>query len=171
MLLVNVLGRDTVCLDAIVQIRAGEPPDRFAARYARPGGRDGGRALVGRPRRFMRVFLERAADADRSPQLAIFGLGVTATWTTAALTDDDPRQWPHAKRWPEAAVMLARLGADQCIRCGFNLKSGWSLRYCSTCEPQRFTSTGHSLGDRARSDRETISGLLHAAAAAALRVD
>ncbi len=60
--------------------------------------------------------------------------------------------------------MLARLGADQCIQCGSDLTSDWRQRYCSACEPQLFTATGHSLGDPARNDREAVGRLLNAAA-------
>src|SRR6266550_1240549 len=51
------------------------------------------------------------------------------------LTDDDPKQWPHAKRYLEAAVMLSRLGADQCLRCGVDLRSEWQQRYCAAHLP------------------------------------
>ena len=96
----------------------------------------------------------------------------TVVFVDEDLTDEDPRHWPHAKRWHEAGLVLAAVGAGKCphlVERGGRLEAcgtvpgrlgedGRQRRYCSRHQPQ---TKFEKSSDRA--DREAVTNLLHAA--------
>jgi hypothetical protein len=147
--LVAVLGHDEAFLELIEAVRKGNvSAGEGARRYVR---RDG------RPRRVIRHVIERAATSRSThPQLRVYGVALTTVWTSAPLGPGDPTEWTHAKRLPDAAAMVAALGAGECIvpGCRTRLRRESSRRrYCSSHESE--------AGLRGRADREAVLALLN----------
>lgn len=145
--LVRALAIDQAFLDAVECVRIGsESADQLARRYVR---------RESRPRDVMRYVIERAAASRiANAQLRVLGVAAVAVWPSAPLSENEPTEWTHAKRLPQAAAMLARLGARQCVVCGTPLASDGRRRYCGTHE--------RDASLRERADREAILGLLNA---------
>lgn len=151
--LVRALAADQPFLEAIERVRAdSESVDQIARRYVRREGRG---------REVMRRVIERAAaSASSNPQQRILGVGITAVFINAPLAADDPTTWTHAKRLPQAAAMLARLGAGGCLQCGSALAAsdGARRRYCAAHAKDAWL--------RERADQDAILALLNGAARA-----
>jgi hypothetical protein len=122
--------------------------DQLARRYVR---------REGRPRDVMRHIIGRAVISESAhPQFRVLGVATVAVWVNAPLADGDPLEWTHAKRLPQAATMIARLGSGQCLHCGCNLANdGLRRRYCALHEQEAAYSK--------RADREAILALLNGA--------
>jgi hypothetical protein len=146
-------------------VKSGHQPKRLyevAADYMRRRGYS--------QRVFARLLAEAVALED--PRLILPRLTCTTVFVDDQLTDEDPRHWPHAKRWHEAALILAAVGAGRCphlverhgqLECCGTVPSrverdGRQRRYCTRHQPNtKFEKSAD------RSDREAITNLLRAA--------
>jgi hypothetical protein len=102
---------------------------------------------------------------------SVTSLATVAVFVDDQLTNEDPRHWPHAKRWHEAALILAAVGAGRCphlverhgrLECCGTVPSrverdGRQRRYCTRHQPNtKFEKSAE------RSDREAVTNLLRA---------
>ncbi len=191
--LVGVLSRDRAFLDHVTTLRASfwssatlDPQlrDQIAAAYVRRAGFT--RDVVAH------VLAETAYNAHREYVFgpiaptrphSVTSLATVAVFVDDHLTNEDPRHWPHAKRWHEAALILAAVGAGRCphlverhgrLECCGTVPSrlerdGRQRRYCSRHQlpPKKKrdeedqTAAYARAADRA--DREAVTNLLRAA--------
>lgn len=118
--------------------------DQLARRYVRKEGQ---------PLRLVRHIIRLAVESELKPPQNVLVIAAKGS----AVSEHDAAEWTHAKRLPEVAAMLGRLGRHQCLACGEQLH-GSKRRYCS----------GHigQASFRERPDSEAISSLLVGAASA-----
>lgn len=151
--LLHVLSQDVAFRRDLEAVRS--RVDAKARRKAAEGAARRYARRRGRPRLVLEEILTRAAGASTgNAQVDIMGIGAQAVWTTAEPSSEDPQRWRHA-HYREAAAMVARLGARQCLVCGSRLASDGRRRYCSA----------HAADEplRGRADRELMQAVLNAA--------